>query len=135
MGKIEDDYMDVLHNIETALVLVYREEEEMTDWETLTAVKGLIRTYNAEERGRKAPNLRLRPLAQLAYDRVRTMCEWRLGRHNLTDESGEEVKLPMEHLTVSEILACLKRIRRSIEMWQKQGGRRGYFEFVDGFLP
>ncbi|GAB4274994.1 MAG: hypothetical protein Kow0080_23890 [Candidatus Promineifilaceae bacterium] len=38
-------------------------------------------------------------------------------------------------LTVSEIIACLKRIQRSIEMWQKEGGRRGYFEFINQFLP
>lgn len=36
--KLEEEYQDVLHNIETTLVQVYRERDELTDWEALTAV-------------------------------------------------------------------------------------------------
>lgn len=135
MEKLEDKYQDVLHNIETALVQVYREQDEMTDWEALTAVNGLIRTYTAEQRGRKAPALKLNDLAQEAYDGVRFMCEWRLGRAHLEDEAGQAFDMGMEPKTVSEIVACLKRIRKSIDLWQKEGGRRGYFNFASQFLP
>jgi hypothetical protein len=30
---------------------------------------------------------------------------------------------------------CLKRIRKSIQLWRREGGRRGYFEVVGQFLP
>jgi len=43
--------------------------------------------------------------------------------------------LPVSSITLSEMVDCLKRIRRSIQMWRKEGGRRGYFDFVGGFLP
>lgn len=134
MGEFEEEYQDILQNIEFALVQVYREHDDMTDWEAEQAINGLIRTYAAEERGRSEPNLRLQPLAEAAYDRVMAMCEWRLGRAQLVDESGEGVDLLMEPVTVSEMIDCLKRIRRSIQMWRKEGGRRGYFEFVGQFL-
>ncbi|HEX6385877.1 MAG TPA: hypothetical protein VF177_14500 [Anaerolineae bacterium] len=135
MGDFEEEYQDVLQNIEFALVQVYREHDDMTDWEAEQAINGLIRTYTAEERSRSEPNLRLQPLAEEAYDRVVAMCEWRLGRTQLVDESGEEVDLLIEPVTVSEMVDCLKRVRRSIQMWRKEGGRRGYFEFVGQFLP
>ena len=135
MGRIEEEYQDVLHNIESALVSVYREDEEMTDWEALKAVKGLIRAYTAEQRNRSQPNLKLTPAAEEAYEQVKFICDWRLGRAHFEDESGAPVDLGLEPLTVSEIIACLKRIRRSIEMWNKRGGRRGYFNYVDQFLP
>ena len=135
MKPFEEKYQDVLHNIETALVQVYREQDEMTDWEALTAVNGLIRTYTAEQRGRKAPNLRMDILTQAAYDNVQFMCEWRLGRAHLEGEAGQAFDMGMEPKTVSEIVACLKRIRKSIELWQKEGGRRGYFNFVSQFIP
>ncbi len=33
-----------------------------------------------------------------------------------------------------EMIACLHRILRSIELWQKEGGRRGYYNFVNQFI-
>ena len=135
MAKFEEEYLDVLQNIESALVSVYREDAEMTDWKALDAVNGLIRTYTAEIRRRAAPDLNLNDLTQVAYDRVQGMCEWRLGRTSFETETGEALNLGEQALEVSEIIDCLKRIRKSIQMWNKELGRRGYFDFVNGFLP
>jgi hypothetical protein len=134
MAKVEEEFEDVLQNLELALVQVYRVHDEMTDWQAETAVASLIRTYTAEERGRKPPNLRLKPLEQEAYDNVQAMCELRLGRSQLRDDSGEELGLLGEPIAVSDLVLCLKRIRKSIQLWRKEGGRRGYFEFVGHFL-
>jgi hypothetical protein len=35
---------------------------------------------------------------------------------------------------VDVIIACLKRIRKSVEKWNKQGGRQGYLTFVEQFV-
>ncbi len=32
------------------------------------------------------------------------------------------------------LIACLKRIRKSVRYWSKQGGRRGYLAYVRNFL-
>ncbi len=137
MGTFEEEYMGVLQNLEFALAQTYRQYDEMTDWEALNGVNGLIRTYTAEQRKRKPPNLKLSVPAQAAYDNVAAMCDWRLGRSDMVTDEGEPVNLSemMAPMTVSEIIACLKRIRKSIQLWQKEGGRRGYFEFVSQFLP
>ena len=80
MEKFEDESSDVLHNIETALVHTYEDHAEMTDWEAREAVNSLIRIYKAELRGRGSPVFRLNTVAQSAYDNVKLMCDWRLGR-------------------------------------------------------
>jgi hypothetical protein len=134
MANVEEEFQDVLQNLEFALVQVYRAHEEMTDWQAETAVSSLIRTYTAEERGRKAPNLRLKPGEAEAYDSVQAMCELCLGRSQLENETGEEMGLLREPIAVSDLVLCLKRIRKSIQQWRKEGGRRGYFEFVRDFL-
>lgn len=134
MAKVEEEFEDVLQNLEFALVQVYRAYDEMTDWEAETAVAALIRTYNAEVQRRSPPDLNLKPLAQEAYDNVQAMCEIRLGRSNLANESGEALDIAFKPISVSELLLCLKRIRKSIQLWHKEGGRRGYFEFVGQFL-
>lgn len=134
MNKFEEQYMDVLHNIEFALIRVYREDETMTDYEALEAINGLIRTYTAESRRRPAPELKLKELAQAAYDGMEAMCELHMGRATHTSEDGEPESLPIAIITVGEILDCLKRIRRSIERWHKEMGRRGYFDVVGKYV-
>lgn len=135
MGEFEDKYNDVLRSMELTLVRPYRQLENLTDWETEAAVNGLIRVYTAEQRGRKLPNLRLNALTQNIYDQLRATCEGWLGRQPLLDEYGNAATLDENALEVSEIIACLKRIRKSIQLWNKEAGRRGYFDFIDQFLP
>jgi type I restriction enzyme, R subunit len=53
------------------------------------------------------------------------------------EETEETAELPpmIAPITLAEIIACLKRVRKSIELWRKEGGRRGYYDFVSPFLP
>ena len=135
MGNFEDQYNDPLRSMEIALVKTYRHDETMTDWETLNALNGLLRTYTAEQRRRTAPALNLKSLAQQSFDALKLTCDGWLGRAPLVDEFGQIVELKDNTLTLTEVIDCIKRIRKSVEMWQKEGGKRGYFNFVDQFLP
>jgi len=136
MTKLEDEFMDVLQNIEFALVTIYDEDEGMTDYEAEKAINGLIRLYTAEQRKREAPELELSGPAEVAFERVRAMCELRLGREKL--QSGDEKKRPfdlnLEPIALNDLIACLKRVRRSIQRWNRDYGRRGYYDFVRQFI-
>ncbi len=132
--KFEDQYLDVLQNIEFALVSVYREQPKMTDWAALYTVESLIKTYTAELRKQSPPRFNLQPHEQEAYDRVKAICNWRLGREEMRDKEGKPVELGIEPRSLDEIIACLKRIHTSINRWQKKLGKRGYFEFVSQFI-
>jgi len=134
MKHIEDEFFDVLHNIESGIMSVFGEHPELTDWEVQRAFEGLIRTYRAEETDHPAPALTMNPLAQTVFERVHLMCEFRLGREQLVTKKGKPAKIPMQPLTVTEILACLKRIRSSVELWNKEGGRQGYLNYVSQFM-
>ncbi len=135
MGTFEEKYNDTLRSMEIALVKTYREDEEMTDWETLTAVNGLIRVYTAEQKRRNPPVLSLKPLAKQSYDELKLTSDGWLGRAPVVDEAGQLADISDHSLSIAEVVNCLKRIRKSIEMWQREGGRRGYFNFIDQFLP
>ena len=39
-----------------------------------------------------------------------------------------------EPVTRDEIIACLKRVRKSIHLWTREGGRQGYLTFVSRFI-
>jgi hypothetical protein len=132
--SFEEEYEDVLQNIEFALVQVYRAHPEMTDWDAQEAVNGLIRAYQAEAGKKPIPRLKLSNLQQETFDLVKHMCEWRLGREQMSNDQGTSADAEMEPKTLEEIVACLKRVRRSIETWNKELGRRGYYDFVSEYV-
>lgn len=135
MSTFEERYNDPLRSMELALVRAYRTNERMTDWETVNALNALIREYTAVQRRRQPPTPHRSPLAQQSYDELKLVCEGWLGHAPVVDEAGQMSDLGDKALSLQEVIDCLKRLRRSVEYWQKEGGRRGYFEFVDGFLP
>lgn len=132
--RVEDQYFDVLQNIETAIVAVYDDQPDLLDAEVLDAIDALIRTYAWEKDGRGAPTLRLSDRAQLVFDASRRMCEWRLGRQSSNPGTVEREEAGPGELTVSDIVLCLQRIRSSVRLWNKQGGRQGYLDYVRQFL-
>ena len=102
--------------------------EEISDWSVETALDALIRAYAAEQTGRTLAPARLSDVERALFDRVRAMCEWRLGRNQLAIGEGQPLALTQATKTLDEILACLKRVRTSVKRWHKSGGRRGYLD-------
>jgi hypothetical protein len=132
--SFEDKYLDVLQNIEFGIVRVYQQHPELTDWDVLDAVGALIRCYTAEARGKPRPKIRLSNLSHLVFDSVEAVCEWRLGREQLFLDDGEPLDTKMIPKTEDEIIACLKRVQKSIRLWNKKGGRQGYLNFISEFV-
>lgn len=128
----EEQYQDVLQNIEFAIVTVYHQQPELLDYDVETVLAALIRTYQAEQSQRQVAPPVLNPLRQGLYDAVQGMCELRLGRETLAHEGGPDFALPT--VSLEEIIACLKRIRKSVKTWSKRGGRRGYLSFVEQYV-
>jgi hypothetical protein len=128
------DHLDILQNIEFAIVQAYRENEELIDHNVNKVIEGLMRGYQAELKGRKPPTLRFSESEQQLFEQVKPICEWRLGRRdNPQAADGEEVPNP-ELVPTDIIIACLKRIRRSISLWTKERGKRGYLDYIQNFL-
>jgi hypothetical protein len=130
----EERHRDVLQNIEGVLIPIYEQHPKMTDHGAVYVMETLIKVFNAESEGRTAAIPQFQPHEQEAFDSVRAVCNWRLGHGKLTDDKGREIDLALEPKTMEEIIACLKRIHKSIQFWQKRGGRRAYYEYVKQFI-
>lgn len=131
MEKFEEKYEGVLQNIEFAIVSVYREQPELLDYEVERVLNVLIMGYQAEGLGRATKLVDLNSLEEKVYTRARAMCEWRLGREELFAPNS----LPqIPPLLLAEMIACLKRIRKSVQRWSQRGGRQGYLRFVNEFI-
>lgn len=124
----EQPNLDVLQNIEVGIIQVYRADATLLDVDAQDAIDALVRHYRSEEEQRGEVNLRLSEKARVVFDSVQSICLWRLGR--TPDPDG----VPVDPLSVAEMVACLQGVQKSIPRWTRQG-KRGYLDFVGQYLP
>jgi sirohydrochlorin ferrochelatase len=126
-----EDNLDILQNLEFAVVGVWRRHPEMTDHVALRAYEAAHEQYRAEARGHAPKPCALTGLDRETFDALSAMCEFRLGRRALPGGSDE----PVPPIPVSRLLDCLRELRKSVERHTNLGGRQGYLTFIDHFLP
>jgi hypothetical protein len=129
--QVEDEYLDVLQNLEWAIVNEFRQDRSILDQDVRDAANALVRRYEAESESRSATGAPLSDRAGRIFEAVRRMCEWRLGRAPAPDGSLAELG---RGVNVTELVLCLKRIRKSIDYWNKRNGRQGYLDFVSEYV-
>lgn len=131
MSPIEDKHPDTLQNIEFAIVTTYRNSPELSDYDVMRVLDAVIENYAAEKAGRNPGNARFSPLEKLLHERVRQICEWRLGR---TTPGENEKSPPQTPISLDDIILCLKRLVKSAGRWNKLGGRQGYLNYIIQFI-
>jgi hypothetical protein len=135
MSNFEEKYLDVLQNIEVAIVQAAHANSTLIDIDVLDAVTALVRHYGAEENGLRISEHRLAERPARVYAGVKDICEWRIGRQKLAgpDEDEDEGE-PGPSVTVPQLVECLRRVQKSIRRWNKEGGRKGYLDFVSQYV-
>ena len=128
--RLEEQYAEVLHEIESGIVEVFDNKPKLTDREVLNAIDCLLVLYELEKRNRKGVSRIPSGRSRLVYESCKGTCEYQLGR----DFSGDSGIAVPPNMTVSEIYQCLKRLRKSIRLWHKEGGPQGYLSYVRGFI-
>jgi len=91
----------------------------------------MVRHYHAEEERRSPPVRRFGNRAQRVFSSVQEMCEWRLGRIAGPGEAEPE----KSGVPIADIVECLRKVQKSVPRWSQRGGRQGYLNFVDQYLP
>lgn len=127
MPTFEEEYLDVLQNIEVAIVGEFRKNKDLTDYDVGKALNTLWAEYRVEQTGKTASHVNLNERAMQVFNTVKMICDWRLGRASIEGSKKNEP----EPKSVDEFMACLKRIRKSVDLWTKEGGRQGHLKFID----
>lgn len=131
--SFEDQYFTQLFTIETAIVEMYRTNSALLDFNVDKALNAAVRTLTNQKRDRKPPKLKLKGDEQILYDRLINIAAMYFGEGEFVTEDGEPSDLELEPLTIDEMIACFRRIQRSIKLMSNQG-RQGYLEFIDQFF-
>lgn len=130
--RFVEEYLDVLQNLETAIVTVYRRRPGLLDYDVDAALETLAKRYAGEAGGRTPPDAPADEARREVHDALMSVCEWRLGRGEGPPGPGMPGPDP---ITADEAAACLKRLRKSLKRWNREGGRQGYLRFVARYLP
>ena len=126
----EPKNMDVLQNLEAIVVTVFRDHPEMTDRVAARAYEAAFEHYRAEVRGHAPKPCTLTGIEREVFNGLIAICDWRLGRSKGGIES-DEIPNP---LSVTEIVDCLRQLRKSVERHTRSGGSQGYLVFVAAFV-
>jgi hypothetical protein len=127
----EEQRLDVLENIEFAIVSVYCHDQSILDQDARDATAALVRHYEAEQESRGLGAHHLTERAERIFQAVVPICEWRLGRAPGPDGSAAGPAARK----MDDIIYCLRKIRKSVDFWTKEGGRQGYLKFVENYVP
>jgi hypothetical protein len=132
--KWQKENLDVLQNLEFAIVEVWRANPGMTDYSALRAYEAARQHYRAELRGHPPKPLDLTGLDAVAFEALKRICEFRLGRDAGPPSASEKDDVPVPPLPLEKLLACLQELAKSVERHTRSGGRQGYLQFIDRFL-
>jgi len=130
----DEKHIDVLQNIEFAIVSVFAEHADLGDREVMHALDAAVVHYRAVERGHVPTPHRITGNAAEVFDRICATCEYRLGRGSPEHIESEQRLPPGAEKTAEEILFCLRKIRKSAERWSNQAGRQGYLQFIRQYV-
>ncbi|MBI2929882.1 MAG: hypothetical protein HYZ36_06595 [Pedosphaera parvula] len=126
----DDKNIDVLQNLEFAIVTTWRQHPEMTDYTALRAYEAALAHYKALARGQEPKSVTLTGLDATAHKALIEMCEFRLGRGAGAVQGPPDV----EPIPVAQLVECLQKLRKSVGRWNRVGGSQGYLTFVAQFV-
>ena len=125
----DSKHLDVLQNIEFGIVDVYRTDRSLLDVDVSDAMDVLVYHYRAVEAQRIPPTRPLSEPAARVFKSVQQVCEWRLGNSPALGQESLSAGIPL-----AELVTCLRTIQKSIPRWSRQGGRKGYLDFISQYV-
>jgi hypothetical protein len=125
---LEDQYLDILKNMEAAIAEVFRETGDLTDLQVMPALDALIQHYRDVARNYIPKVIPLGQNESLVFKRVQEICEILLGKTEPLQHIEPKILQP------DAIVACLRKIRKSVERWNDLNGKQGYLHFISNFV-
>lgn len=138
--EFTEKYEDVLQNLEYPIMSYFHQNSSLEDWDVKRALEATIEHYRAEYANRPPKNKNLSLYEQQLSNQLITICEWRLGRVGLdevmTMTNGYTYQFKEDGFikTSEELQKCLKRIIKSVERWNRVGGKQGYLNYTAQFF-
>ena len=129
--KAED--LRALRELEVTVVNVWSRHSEMNDYTVGRAYTAAFQHYRSRLRNHETKPPALSGLDLETLNAVQKACE-KLLASGAAPLQGEP-EGPPTPVHLEKLVEYLRELSRSVERHTKHGGRRGYLEFVRGFIP
>ncbi len=129
--NVVNDHLDILQNIEFAIVAMYKARPELRDPDVILALEKLIAQYTREKKKLPTLPVTLPEKSMVVFQAIREACELRMDK-NATDMVSDESGL--YRLPLRLMIPCLDRLLKSANNWYKRDGQRGYLTFISPFI-
>jgi len=128
--NVVHEFLDILQNIETAITGAYIDTPEINDQDVMLATEKLISAYTREKKKLPVLPVSLAKNSLLVYQAMKDAAESRLTReaNEVVDNEVAGYKIPLRL-----VIVCLERLHKSMLNWRKEGGYRGYLNYIKGF--
>ncbi len=126
--NVLNQHLDILQNIEATAIAFCRENPVLKDAHILAVYEKLLSLF--DRRKRKLPELpvALPPISMSLFLELKTVCETRIA--------GSPSEMPgAVNVPPGVMVLCLKKLVDSVKRWTKEGGVKGYIQFVEKYLP
>ncbi len=127
--NIIQDYLDILQNIEKSILAVANANPEIADGDILLAFEKAVFKLSREKKRLPELPVLMPPKTKKVYDVLMEVVGFRLNRDSdeiVDSEFGYQI--PYRHM-----IPVLERLIKSVKMWTKKDGRKGFINFVSGY--
>ena len=131
--------LDVLMNIENVVLNAFREDRSMLDKDVMKAYDALETFYRYKVKGKSANPPKLEYLSLELYNNIQEVLEV-VGALNdevnpqTTRRRFSRVAFKKEETYDEKILAAVRRLQKSLKLWNGEKGATGYLDFIDAQL-
>ena len=128
-----EEHLDQMFILESLINSVAHADESLLDLHVLDALEATRRSFAAELDGRTFRPGRMDPRVHLLFYGLRAVGNLLVGQP--TPDLENRMKDPPEPIPVDTLIRLIRRLEKSVKIWNEQGGRQGYLEYIASFLP
>ncbi len=131
--KWKDEDLPALHELESAVLVFWRRQPELTNYVALRAYEAAYQHYRDRARGHEPKPVALSGSDLELFHTIQPVCEKLLSTGAAGMKGLSTGNTPP--LSVEKLVAYLRELHRSVERHTELGGRRGYYDFLEQFIP
>lgn len=115
-SEFAEKYIGILLPLEAFVVFSFRQHPKMYDSDVLCVYEALLKDIKAKLTNYTAPQHKLEGVSDEIYAELNKFLEEKCSSYSIL-----------------EIQECLKTLEKSLKMWNRERGSRGYLNFINEF--
>lgn len=115
--QVAEKYISILQPLEAFVSIYYKRYPEMHDHDVLQVYEALLKDVKAKLTNFPLPQHKLTGIPNMLYEM-----------------QNQHLNYMQETYSLEEIQLCLKQLEKSVKLWNREHGSRGYLNFISNFV-